>query len=343
MHARLWQAIDQIGSRPASRFEWKLASSLDWPELDPYLTVCPGRAASVPDPDESLETLVVWDRQDGTALLESSHIPAHRDPIVVSDQELRLYRADVNILGRELSGRFHFTSQPVSDSGPLFQIGIVQVKSHPNVAVFLFLPDSNPFGGAAALRSVAGRLDKTLLLLPSARWLRSLPSLTDSVQVKTIFEFLSNNEEDHLATVIARSTSRRAKPKSAKVMQVRSGDRWEDVKMTLDASSGHLRISIDHRHLDVVVWNPRRRSQRKSVATRFAVILGRIAVASPQVWMNSIVPPAEQETMRKAFQLLKNRLADWVPIADGDPFEYNRKTRTHRPRFTLEMKQASRI
>lgn len=46
--------------------------------------------------------------------------------------------------------------------------------------------------------------------------------------------------------------------------------------------------------------------------------------------------------MRKGFQLLKKSLADWVPIFDGDPFENDRKTHTHRPRFKLEMTKVSR-
>lgn len=342
MHPRLWQAIDQVGIRPSSRFEWKLASLLEWTDLEPYLTVCPGRAASVPDPDDPLETLVAWDKRDGTALLESPHIPAHRDPILVSDQELRLYRADVNILARELAARFNFTAQPTHDSGPLFRIGIVQTKAQPQVAVFLFVPGINPFGSAAALHSIAGQREKTLLLLPSARWLRALPSLTDSVQVRTVLEFLSGNEEDHLTTVVARISTTRTKPMTSDVLQVRQGDRWEDVKMILNPSTGRVRISIGNRHIDITVWNPSQRSQgRKTGTTRFAVILGRIAVASPKLWRNSDLPPSEQGTMRKAFQMLKNRLADWVPIADGEPFEYDRKTQTHRPRFQIDLAKAT--
>lgn len=336
----MWRAIDQIGNRPASRFEWRLASSLEWADLEPCLTVCPGRAASVPDPDEPLETLVVWDRQDGTALLESSHIPAHRDPIVVSDQELRLYRADVNTLSHELADIFHFTAQPASANGPVYRIGLVQRKGHPNASVVLLIPD-NPVTSIAALHTIAKQQDQTLLLLPSARWLRGLP-LSDSVQVRTIHEFLSGNEEEHLTTVIARAGRAPQKRKTQPVIEVRTGDQWKDVKITFNPSTGRLHISIGQRHLDVAIWNPKRQTGRKSGATRAAEILGKIAVASPQEWRNPSASSSEHATLRKGFQLLKNRLVGWVPIADGDPFEYDRTTHTHRPRFMLEMKNVSR-
>lgn len=340
MHAQLWHAIDQIGSRSAARFEWKLISSLEWPELEPYLTLCPGRAASVPDPDDPLEMLVVWDKRDGTVLLESPHVPAHRDSIPISDQELRLYRADVNILACALAKKFNFTTQPVG-KGPMYRIGIVQRKSQANVSVILHIPD-NPVTSMAALHTIAKQQDQTLLLLPSARWLRGLP-LRDSVQVRTIYEFLSENEEDHLTTVIARAGRPPQKRKTHRVIEVRPGDHWEDVKITFNPSTGGLHISIGQRHLDVPIWNPKKQTSRKSGATRAAEILVKIAVASPQEWKNPSAVTSEHATIRKGFQLLKIRLADLVPIADGDSFEYDRTTHIHRPRFKLEMKNTSRF
>ena len=340
MHARLWQAIDQIGSRRASRFEWKLASSLDWADLDPYLTVCPGRAASIPDPDDPLETMVVWDNRDGTVLLESPHVPAHRDSIPVSDQELRLYRADVNILARALAKKFNFTAQPASASGPVYRIGIVQRKGHANVSVMLHIPDT-PVTSIVEIHKVMERLDQTLLLLPSARWLRGIP-LRDTVQVRTVFEFLNENEEEHLTTVIARAGRQPPRRKTPPAIEVRPEDSWEDVKIVFNPSTGRLQISIGQRRLDVVIWNPKKQTIRKSGATRAAEILGKIAVGTPQVWKNPSASTAEHETMRKGFQLLKKSLAAWVPISDGEPFENDRKTQTHRPRFKLEMTKVSR-
>jgi hypothetical protein len=340
MHARLWQAIDQIGSRSASRFEWKLAASLGWVDLESRLTICPGRAASVPDPDEPLESLVVWDRQVGTVLLESSQVPAHRDPIVVADQELRLYRADVNTLSHELGNIFHFTAQPASGAGPVYRIGLVQRKGHPNASVMLLIPN-NPVTSIAALRTIAERQDQTLLLLPSARWLRGLP-LSDSVQVRTIYEFLCGNEEEHLTTVIARAGRAPRKSKTHPVIDIRTGDRWEDVKITFNPSNGRLQISIGQRHLDVPIWNTKKRTGEESGVTRAAKILGSIALAIPQGWKNPSTSSSKHATTRKGFQLLKNRLNECVPIADGDPFAYDRTTHIHRPRFKLEMKKTSR-
>lgn len=341
MHTQLWQAIDQIGSRHASRFEWKLTSSLEWPDLEPYLTVCPGRAASVPDPDDPLETLVVWDRHEGTVLLESPHVPAHRDSIPVSDQDLRLYRADVNVLARALAKKFNFTTQPASASGPVYRIGIVQRKGQANVSVMLHIPD-NPVTSIVEIHKVMERLDQTLLLLPSARWLRGLP-LRDTVQVKTVFEFLNENEEEHLTTVVARAGRQPSRRKTLFAIEVRPEDSWKDVKIIFNPSTGRLQISISQRRLDVVIWNPKKQTIRRSGATRAAEILGKIAVASPQVWKNPSTETGEHATMRKGFQLLKKSLAGWVPIADGDPFEYDHTTHTHRPRFNLEMKRASRF
>jgi hypothetical protein len=341
MHARLWQAIDQIGSRRASRFEWKLASSLDWADLDPYLTVCPGRAASIPDPDDPLETMVVWDNRNGTVLLESPHVPAHRDSFLVPDQELRLYRADVNILARALAAKFNFTVQPASGTGPMYRIGLVQRKGHANVSVMLLIPDA-PVTSIVEIHKVMERLDQTLLLLPSARWLRGIP-LRDTVQVRTVFEFLNENEEEHLTTVIARAGRQPPRRKTPPVIEVRPEDSWEDVKIVFNPSTGRLQISIGQRRLDVVIWNPKKQTIRKSGATRAAEILGKIAVATPQVWKNPSASTAEHATMRKGFQLLKKSLANWVPISDGDPFENDRKTQTHRPRFKLEMTKVSRF
>lgn len=340
MHARLWQAIDQIGSRPASRFEWKLISSLEWPDLDPYLTVCPGRAASVPDLDDPMETLVVWDRRDGTVLLESPHVPAHRDPIPVSDLELCLYRPDVNILARALAKKFNFTALPASATGPVYRIGIVQRKGQANVSVMMHIPH-NPVTSIVEIHKVMERLDQTLLLLPSARWLRGLP-LRDTVQVRTVFEFLNENEEEHLTTVIARAGRQPPRRKTLPAIEVRPEDSWKEVKIILNPSTGRLHISIGQRRLDVVIWNPKKRTSRKSGATRAAEILGKIAVASPQEWRNPSAATSEHATIRKGFQLLKKSLADWVPIADGDPFEYDRTTHVHHPRFKLEMKKTSR-
>jgi hypothetical protein len=219
----------------------------------------------------------------------------------------------------------------------MYRIGIVQRKSQANVSVILHIPD-NPVTSMAALHTIAKQQDQTLLLLPSARWLRGLP-LSDSVQVRTIYEFLSENEEDHLTTVIARSGQRSPRQKALPAIEVRPEDRWEDVKMFFDPSAGRLRVLIGQRRLSVVVWNTAKRSRRESGAPRFAFILAKLAVANPQIWSNASITPSEVETMRKGFQLLKKCLAQWVPIADGEPFVYDRETRSHRPRFSLEMKQ----
>lgn len=64
-------------------------------------------------------------------------------------------------------------------------------KGHANVSVMLHIPD-NPINSIVEIHKVMERLDQTLLLLPSSRWLRGL-SLRDTVQVRMVLEFLNEN------------------------------------------------------------------------------------------------------------------------------------------------------
>jgi hypothetical protein len=102
MNPDFWRAIDRIGGRKASRFEWESVSSLPWEELAQFLRAAGGYAVEVADPDDPAETLVVWERDDGNCLLESQQIPPHRESIRVPAAALALHRADVKKLCGEM-------------------------------------------------------------------------------------------------------------------------------------------------------------------------------------------------------------------------------------------------
>lgn len=124
-------------------------------------------------------------------------------------------------------------------------------KGHANVSVMLHIPD-NPINSIVEIHKVMERLDQTLLLLPSSRWLRGL-SLRDTGQVRMVFEFLNENEEEHLTTVIARAGRQPPGRRTPPAIEVRPEDSWEDVKIIFNPSTGSQQISIGQRRLDVVI------------------------------------------------------------------------------------------
>ena len=327
MNPKLWQAIDRIGNRKASRFEWESASGLPWEGLSPYLRPTGGQAEEVSDPDTPSESLAVWQVGDGTALLESEAFPAHRAPLSIECSKLALYRIDATAIGAHLAKVMNFMAQPVKAQGPLLTVGFVQDAGARRTDVVLFIPSVDPRQSTEALRSVTR--DKCILLIPTARWAAALP---DKLLARELAGFFSTHEEDFLVNVPAPAPANATSGTRQKgpIISVRQEDRWSHVNISLNAEARLLRVQIGDRQGTIHLPTARGKF------TKAAEIFARVAAQNPPRWANSDFPEKEREASRKAFQRFCQELRCWIPVNDGQPFREDRSERCHYPKFQCE-------
>ena len=322
MNPRLWQAIDWIGSRKASRFEWETVSGLPWEELSPYVQTASGDAKEVPDPDDRGEMLAVWQRKDGSFLLESTAFPAHREPIQVPAKFLACYRLDLADIGGELAKRMNFVAQPVKDEDPLFTLGFVQEPGAPKTDIVLFIPSIDPRMNIKVLSRFEGI--RGILLIPTARWAHVV---APGVEVRYL-ESLAD-EEDYLVNVAALTRDSRSSQGKNRdpIIEIRQEDRWKDVRISFSPETGWMKVQIGDRKGQVQLYGP------GGKVTKSATILGCILYENPPRWSNSFFPEGEREAFRRAFQRFVEDLRDWIPVNDGHPFDVERADHSHCPRF----------
>lgn len=321
MNPNLWKAVDRIGSRKTSRFEWQTQSGVPWGELSPYLSPVGGVAREVPDPDDLSEYLVVHQNADGTAFLESQHFPAHRKPIRVDHLELRFYGLNLHAIAQALAPTNDFTPRFKHSKGPLFDLGFVQKPGAIVTPVFLFVPSIDPRQDMGVLAHV--KSENLILLVPATRWTGLLPL---GVNYR---DLASQSGHDHLINVALSDKKRKAKMVAGRlpIINVRNEDRWENVKIAFDMDSNRMVVTIGKRHGDIQLVGGGARYGKS------AEILMRILSAAPPVWNNAVFPEKARGAYRKAFQRFVDQLKDWIPVNDGLPFEENTEEHTHVPRF----------
>jgi hypothetical protein len=324
---KLLRAIDRIGARKASRFEWEVVSDLPWSDLSPFLKPAGGLAHDAPDPDEPEERLAVWRCEDGAALLESAEIPAHRPHVKVGRDALVLHRLDVASLASVLSEHLGFVAHRPKGAPPLLTIGFVQNAGKRQAEVALFLPVADPYANALAL----GRLDpqqRMIVWTPTARWKRCAPAGTE---VRDLESAMVGAGKDHLVNVLAEMReTREGERTGAAIIHVKPGDRWEDVKISLSLETLLMRATIGQRKGKVTLRD------RSGNPTNAATILGRVLAEQPPRWSNSFFPKKKGTDYRKAFQRFTGNLQAWIPINDGHPFREDPSTHEHHARFQCE-------
>lgn len=323
MNPKLWRAIDRIGSRKASRFEWEAVSGLPWSELEPFLRTAGGHAEEVPDPEDASERLVIWNSGDKKRLLESQHVPAHRPPIEVDESALILHHLKLAAITASLAEKIRFHARRPSGAAPLHAVGFVQDAGANQIEIVLFVPTSDPRANVEALARFDPR--DRLLLIPTARW---MTVIAEGAVVRDLETLFSEHDGDYLVNVAAAakrtSTSERAK---GAIVHVSPGDRWEDVTISFVPESGTMRVRIGAREGSVTLYS------RGGKVTRAATILGRVLAEDPPHWSNDFFPD-KKESFRKAFQLFTKDLQAWIPIGDGKPFREDRSTHCHHARFS---------
>lgn len=338
MNPNYWRAIDRIGSRKASRFEWENASGMAWEELAAFLRPAGGHAVEVPDPDDPAETLVVWEQDHGNCLLESQQIPAHREAIRVETADLALHRADVRKLCGELAARFSFTPRPPTGTGPLFEIGFVQSPKALQRHVHLFVPAPDPVANSIALAEVGRTGPAPILLLPSSRWAALADCAAGSaLEIEFLDSFFERHQRKSLVSVAAgmdslESRRGRAGRSNEALLPILQGDRWEDVWLSFNPTNGFLRVRIGKRAGEVRVWN----TSTSSEPSKDALILGHLITSTPPAWSVENFTGSQKRNMQRAFQRFKERLRQWVPIVDGEPFVEDRRLKRHEPAFRCE-------
>lgn len=338
MNPQLLSAIDQIGRRPASRFEWEWVTGLPWSAISPYLVATSGYAREVPAPGGTGEHLIACPASRVPSegyMLVSAERPPTGEPIRLSTEHLRLHRADVAAVARDLAAKLHFVAQPGTEDSPMLRIGIAQAQASLTREVLLLLPAFDPASNVAALHAAASAKQPSMLLLLAPRWLRFLPRGTGKVEVRELSSYFAEHQEDHFANIVAKSERAGAKKATCPLVEVRTGDRWEEVRLCFVVETGILHVGIGARKGETKIWNPRAKSSRhqKNRGTRAAEIFVLLASNDPPRWEIKQIADANRQSMRKAFQLLKDWLKDAVPISDGEPFVYDPITKVHRPRF----------
>lgn len=337
MKSKFWHAIDLIGYRPVAKMEWETVCGLAWAEICPFLIKCPGRAEEVTDPDDRQKQLVVWENSNGTAVLESQEFPAHRLAIERPLDDVTLFRPDIRRISSALALQLGFIIRPVDEKGSSFGIGFVQTPGVSSVEVILIMP-STP--GAVRLAGQRILMDctkkKFLILLPTAKLFEFLPTYPANVVVRFLAEFLAHSSEDSLVNVTMSIAEPLGKPSQKAMLNlaVRQEDRWSDLVASFNPSCGLLELRIQRRSITVRIWDT-----RKKVPSNDALILGTFASKMPASWTISDVPLKNQRAMSKAFQRLQRKIKDLVPLADGEPFEYDSSTHCHHPRFKLILKK----
>lgn len=336
MKPNLFQAIDRIGHRLAARLDWETMSGLPWRELKPYLVPAPGKLArEVMDPGDPGQRLAVWPRENALTILESQEIPAHREPLEVEQDACILHRLNAAKLAADLACPFEFIPSPTKNGRDFHRVGMVQVPNRATVDVFLLVPQTPGSAKLAAHRLVVDRGEKeTMVLLPSARWTEILPTFPHSFEVRVVAEFLQTGQTDSLLAVAADAApTRKTKiTRPERALPVRHTDKWSDLTASFDPGSGMLVLRIGTRSFSVQVWGPNRKKPRLD-----AVILELIATANPPRWCvaDLTLGRLKKRNMQKAFERFCKHLANWAPIPDGPPFDFDRGSNTHSPRFTL--------
>ena len=329
MNPKLWRAIDRIGSRKASRFEWETVSGLPWSDLEPFLRLAPGRAEEVPDPEDDAERLAVWDCEDGRCLLESQHFPAHRSPIEVERFALGLHRLNITAISSTLAELLNFIPQRPVGQAPLFTVGFVQEPGAKRTGVALFVPASDPLANAEALAASDSR--NHIMLIPTSRWARKIP---ERAEARVLEQLFASRREDHLVNVAisakAKLSSRRLA--SQPLVQVRQEDRWENVCLSFNPSNGFLRIRVGKRRGEIRVWDP------SSDPSNDALILEVLTTSDPPAWSVAVFTGKKKRSMQRGFQRFTERLKEWVPIVDGEPFAFDPSSGLHTPRFKVARK-----
>lgn len=319
--------------------DWQTASGLPWDDLAPYFLRAPGKVAQeVMDPDDSRNRLAVWARENASTLLESTEIPAHRSPIEVDLDACILYRPNIAKIGGDLAGPFEFISAVDRDGDIFHRVGMIQLPNRGTIDVFLLVPKTPGRVKLAAQHFTATRGEKaTMVLVPTARWTSFLSMFPPTFEVRVLAEFLQTEETDSLIAVAADTTpKRKAKvQRPVKALQVRQGDRWSDLTATFDPGTGTLELRIGARLLTVQVWGSNPNKPRLD-----AVILELISTANPPQWCVTDLPPGrlKKRNMQKAFERFCDHLAVWAPIPDGPPFDLDRRSNIHSPKFTLKRK-----
>jgi hypothetical protein len=326
MNPKLWRAIDRVGLRKASRFEWEVVSGLPWSELSRFLKPSGGLALDAPDPDAAEERLAVWHREDGTALLESPEIPAHRPLIKVDRGALVQHRLDVGSIVEALAGRLGFIAHRPKGKPPLLTIGFVQDPGKRQVDVALFLPVTDPHANVLALESLVAQ--SKIVWVPTARWMRVAPV---DAEIRDLEAALASGGEDRLVNVAAEMHKPRKQSGSrGAIIHVKPEDRWGDVRISFSLSSGTMRAQIGERKGEVSLLD------RSGNPTNAATILGRVLAEQPPRWLNSFFPKKKGTDYRKAFQRFASDLQAWIPVNDGKPFREDLSTHEHHARFQCE-------
>lgn len=327
MNPKFWKAIDLIGSRKASRFEWESLSGMSWPELFPYLAAVGGRALDGPDPDDPAERMVLFETGDGRAWFDSPHLPAHRNPIAVVSEQLALYGLNVTKVAQALAKRYAFSPVPGTGKGPFLNMGYIQKPNQPCIEVILYLPSTDLYQDLRVLESCH---DGQLLLVPHARWLGRLSVSVDRRDLSVA------SEDETLVNVLREHRLKRTKTVGQPIIEIRPDDRWRDAMISFDASTSSIKVSIGNRK------GVKKLLGEGNQSKGFAEILMRILAAYDHRWTNTADSISKQGRIRKAFERFESKLRNWIPINDGKPFDRH-PDHSFTPRFQCKPFRSRRM
>ena len=312
MKPSFWRALEKLGAAGAASLSWQHVLGGDW-DANRHLLPPTGREARTVlhplRPGIHLD-LMPEGEEDFAAVCDDCSIP----PIVVSARDAAELQPCWSAIAQALGAALGFSHAHWPDEGSVRRIGTAHNAAGIITPVLLFLPPGC-FGDDSALFECLASRAKSLVLLPSIRWMSpSVDALRSSIghEFVALAERLTQPADlpgaPKTLPVIAQDS---ASPKVKPVIRPADGMSWEDVTVTI----------LTGRTISIAF-----RGQEGTHTFRNRSIIGRLhplgilmELARSGQWTNPPKKDREYDRSRLAFRTVRNLLGDLVPFP-GEPF-----------------------
>lgn len=326
MRENFWRALERFGADGAAAVDWRFLLGGD---LDNclHLLKSSGRiAAQVIDRRESgcfLDVEAVG--QGGFVGVDED---ARREPVPLSDEDVRVLAPDWIRVGRALGEQVGFAANTWDTSGVCRKVGVTRENGETPRPVILALPGSGVGSHFRLLRELSGRSGSVVLLPTAAHCSPDLDALASRNGLEVINLATLQPERTHLA---APTVAYRVGTKAAKtVLRPQSDWTWEDLTIEVGANGT---VAFRCRG-DVGTYRFKKASGRHhSEGYRILLELAAMSFKGEQPeWRNPPSGHSEHEKARKQFRRLATQLAE-LHLVPGQPFR--RAGGAYIPRFEV--------
>lgn len=329
MQASFWKSIELLGAGGSARCDWSLLLGSDWDQCAEFLrpTGCVADSIICRTSLKHRLSLVPDGENNYVALSDDTWDP----PSEVVASDAKIYEPRWNEIAHALGEIMQFTPGTWDNDGMLRQIGIVQGNGGVVTPVLLFLP-SGQLGDYQALYRELARREKSIVLLPTNRWLnREMEDLRQRCghQLAILFDYLKERENapHHTGNLpVLAPTVKSARGKTTALIRTGDGLTWDKITIEL-AGNQSIRIKAPGQ-------NKIHSFGKRSKLSKHHPLGILMQIAHKGYWENPPTYAAEYDRVSKSFQRFQALLCELIPLAQ-EPFADEKGQ--HIPRFRVNI------